>query len=546
MASLSEYQRDILARTILGEARGEGPQGMAAVAQVILNRANSGKFPNDPAKVALQDKQFSVWNSGEGGGKTQYNKGSDEYQNALRIIDSVASGQVPDITNGALYYHTPDVSPKWSTGVNQYGTNQIGNHIFYNGRPTPPGEIPQVASMMDTARRSPVPATISPSSAAVRSMTSPTGGNSGLQSALDPYAARERNRVEPASIDDRVTARNRAWINANPATETNVASIPTARTLTQSGAINGSVNGLSQDPALAAALSRRNLFSDDPGTPANGSVVASMPTRSVPPVSRAPISYAGQDAARSLFSGDPGTPSSGRVVSSIPTSNIGQRPATRTVQSVPVPPRIPVSASANITQARNEQMATRAPAVRPTNTVPQRYAGQDRANPVNVLPNRAQLEAATPFSVPQASPFSYNPYAPVPSRLTPNVLPVDPFAAAVAPLSRQLPAIPPSTGQSQVPLPRARPNMQQPIQQQVQQPARRFAPVPFARPFGLGQPAPARPPVSQPLRIVVNGGAVVPPTRSAPLQLAGYTNDGNGKLTSTSTGGVYYERHLNR
>lgn len=163
---LSEYQKDILVRTVLGEARGEGMDGMEAVAAVIRNRTNSGQFPNDPAAVALQPSQFSVWNSGAGGGKTDYNKNSDLYRRAEQAVERVFSGQVPDRTNGALYYHTPAVSPNWADEANQYGTTRLGNHIFYNGRPTPPGEIPnQVASLQDTTpppRVAPNPATISP------------------------------------------------------------------------------------------------------------------------------------------------------------------------------------------------------------------------------------------------------------------------------------------------------------------------------------------------------------------------------------------------
>jgi spore germination cell wall hydrolase CwlJ-like protein len=50
----------IVAATIWGEARGEGTEGMKAVANVIRNRANSlNKSPKD---VVLQKKQFSIWN----------------------------------------------------------------------------------------------------------------------------------------------------------------------------------------------------------------------------------------------------------------------------------------------------------------------------------------------------------------------------------------------------------------------------------------------------------------------------------------------------
>jgi hypothetical protein len=132
-------------------------RGMEAVAHVIANRANSGQYPGDPAAVALQPYQFSVWNEGEGRGKTDYDRDSREYKTAAEAIDRVFSGQSQDPTNGALFYHTPQVNPAWSREVNRYGTTQLGNHIFYNGNPVPPLEIPNVvASRLDTQPR-PIP-----------------------------------------------------------------------------------------------------------------------------------------------------------------------------------------------------------------------------------------------------------------------------------------------------------------------------------------------------------------------------------------------------
>lgn len=151
MASLTRQQRDTLVKTILGEARGEGAEGMAAVAHVIANRAASGQYPSDPARVALQPYQFSTWNRGEGGNNPgQFRPGTRQYNQAAQIIDQVFGGQSRDPTNGALFYHTPQVRPNWSGSVNRYGTTQIGNHIFYNGNPVPPRDIPNaVASRLD-------------------------------------------------------------------------------------------------------------------------------------------------------------------------------------------------------------------------------------------------------------------------------------------------------------------------------------------------------------------------------------------------------------
>jgi hypothetical protein len=222
MAELTPYQRDILVRTVLGEARGEGVRGMEAVAHVIANRAGSGRYPGDPAAVALQPSQFSVWNQGEGRGKTDYDRDSREYKTAAEAIDRVFSGQSQDPTNGALFYHTPQVNPSWSREVNRYGTTQLGNHIFYNGNPVPPRDIPNtVASRLDTQPRRVEP-----------SMPTP----------LPPMLAAQRN-LQPVSTD----------------TSAIYSGIFPQRDLTQAGEINRSVQNAQsgQNAALAAALQSR-------------------------------------------------------------------------------------------------------------------------------------------------------------------------------------------------------------------------------------------------------------------------------------------------
>lgn len=65
---LTQAEKEILAYTLLGEASGEGRAGMAAVMNVIKNRAESGRYSDNPAAVALQKnsrgiRQFSTWNT---------------------------------------------------------------------------------------------------------------------------------------------------------------------------------------------------------------------------------------------------------------------------------------------------------------------------------------------------------------------------------------------------------------------------------------------------------------------------------------------------
>jgi len=308
---LTPYQQDILIRTALGEARGEGAEGMADVIQVILNRANSGQFPNDPAKVALQDKQFSTWNAGKGGNNPQqFSPNSPLYQEAKRALDTVVSGSRPDPTGGALFYHAPSVKPSWSNSVNRNGTIERNGHVFYPNHPVPPGDIPQVASQLDTRRTAPNPASVNPLMAASRAMTSPTGGNAALQSALERVATAQRNRVTPASVDDRINARNMQFATPQPTTS------DAARIAALSMGGNQTFAGQERMPSRVA--------------PAPASVDDRINARNLSQTV-VPQSFAGQERATVTPAAAPAR------LPEIASSPIGQAPATRTVQSVAVP-----------------------------------------------------------------------------------------------------------------------------------------------------------------------------------------------------------------
>jgi len=315
MASLTPYQRDILVKTILGEARGEGDVGMAAVAHNILNRANSGKYPSDPAKVALQPNQYSAWNKGEGGNNpSQFKPGTSQYERAAQIVDAVATGQIPDMTGGAVMYHSKSINPYWADEANTNGQLRVGNHVFYPTHPVPPGDIPQVASQLDTRRTAPNPASVNPLMAASRAMTSPTGGNAALQSALDRVATAQRNRVTPASVDDRINARNMQFATPQPTTS------DAARIAALSMGGNQTFAGQERMPSRVA--------------PVPASVDDRVNARNLSQTQAVlPQSFAGQERATVA-------PAAAQVrLPEITSSPIGQAPATRTVQSVAVPTR---------------------------------------------------------------------------------------------------------------------------------------------------------------------------------------------------------------
>ncbi|OBY26812.1 conjugal transfer protein TraG N-terminal domain-containing protein [Leisingera sp. JC1] len=145
---LSNYDRDVMIRTIAGEAGREGEVGQAAVAHVIMNRVADERWGDNPAEVSLQLKQFSAWNNGVGGNSlpTKLEEGSAEYERIGRIVDGVAAGQIPDVTGGATHYYSPkgmeahvaageqsNVVPTWLGRESQargHQNVQIGGHIF--------------------------------------------------------------------------------------------------------------------------------------------------------------------------------------------------------------------------------------------------------------------------------------------------------------------------------------------------------------------------------------------------------------------------------
>jgi len=117
----------VIALTLLGEARGEGFDGMAGVASVIQTRAIERK--QTASQVCLAPKQFSFWNGGVTEAQKQKLLANPQAHNAIRLAKLVAEKRMPDVVNGANHYHTFQVSPKWSRGEQTVAV--IKNHKFY-------------------------------------------------------------------------------------------------------------------------------------------------------------------------------------------------------------------------------------------------------------------------------------------------------------------------------------------------------------------------------------------------------------------------------
>jgi spore germination cell wall hydrolase CwlJ-like protein len=117
-----------LADVMYCEARGEGRVGMMAVANVVLNRVKSKRFPNTITEVIHQPWQFSCYNEGP----VKVDEDNEVWLDALSIAWNMMNGKTPRITH-ATHYHTTDVNPYWNKANTIAKLGQIGNHIFYIG-----------------------------------------------------------------------------------------------------------------------------------------------------------------------------------------------------------------------------------------------------------------------------------------------------------------------------------------------------------------------------------------------------------------------------
>lgn len=133
-----ELEIDVLARTMWGEARGEGTIGLEAVANVVQNRIkvaekNGGKYwwGHSIITVCQKPYQFSCWNRSDPSYKKLLAVTPDNlyFATCLRVARRVVLGQLEDHTGGATHYHADYVSPYWAKG--ETPTVTIGRHIFY-------------------------------------------------------------------------------------------------------------------------------------------------------------------------------------------------------------------------------------------------------------------------------------------------------------------------------------------------------------------------------------------------------------------------------
>ena len=125
------FQWKCLAEALYFEARGEPIKGQFAVAEVILNRVDSPKFPNSICRVVNQGTgrkhgcQFSYTCDG----KLERVVNRAVYDQVVGISWVMINGGMRQLSGGATYYHTTSVQPSWARRFEHTAT--IGIHKFY-------------------------------------------------------------------------------------------------------------------------------------------------------------------------------------------------------------------------------------------------------------------------------------------------------------------------------------------------------------------------------------------------------------------------------
>ena len=131
---LDRCDREIVATCLVLEAGGEGPEGMQAVLNVILNRSGGNLYRMVPetVKPGAFSCMASVWKSDLPDYEPLISCAKDQsaaYEEATQLIALMEEGFLADNTHGATHYHAASIHPYWADSLRYLTT--IGGHHFY-------------------------------------------------------------------------------------------------------------------------------------------------------------------------------------------------------------------------------------------------------------------------------------------------------------------------------------------------------------------------------------------------------------------------------
>jgi len=125
--STADAEQECLAGAVYFEARSEPLEGQLAVADVVLNRASSGRYPTTICAVVTQRAQFSFIVNGR---FPAANRASDAWRKAVAIARIAQERLANEVPRNVLWYHADYVAPVWRRNLRR--VTKIGAHIFYS------------------------------------------------------------------------------------------------------------------------------------------------------------------------------------------------------------------------------------------------------------------------------------------------------------------------------------------------------------------------------------------------------------------------------
>lgn len=118
-----DSELECLAGAVYFESKGEPLSGQLAVAEVIINRTTSGRFPTTICSVVKQPGQFSFVR----GGRIPEAPSGSQYRTAAAIAKIALADAWDSPAPKALFFHARRVSPNWGKAR----VAMIGNHVFF-------------------------------------------------------------------------------------------------------------------------------------------------------------------------------------------------------------------------------------------------------------------------------------------------------------------------------------------------------------------------------------------------------------------------------
>lgn len=122
-----DAEQECLAAAVYFEARGEPIEGQLAVAEVVMNRVASKKYPDTICEVVTQYKQFSFIVDGQ---FPEADRLSKSWKKAVAISEIALGDLDAKLSKDVLWYHADYVAPVWGKRLDRQ--DKIGLHIFYS------------------------------------------------------------------------------------------------------------------------------------------------------------------------------------------------------------------------------------------------------------------------------------------------------------------------------------------------------------------------------------------------------------------------------